>query len=98
MLIPRYLRTTRVKWFWYHAIWQTLVTGIVLLVGIGYGLRAAERQVKAGTTKHFNDPHKVCSNPFPLLVAYIPLYIESWACHPNTLRYPSLSWSSCSQR
>lgn len=69
VLIARYLRTTKIRWFWIHAFWQGLVLGPVLLTGIGYGIKATQRQVDAGTTATFNDPHKKAG--LAILILYI---------------------------
>jgi len=89
ILIARYLRTTRIPWFWIHAFWQSMVLGPILITGIGYGMKATDRQVKAGTTAHFNDPHKKAG--LAILILYIvQLMLGLFSHFANTTHIPGV--------
>ncbi|GJJ12194.1 hypothetical protein Clacol_006435 [Clathrus columnatus] len=89
ILIPRFLRTTKIKWFWIHALWQTLVLGPVLIVGIGYGIKATDRQVKASSTSHFNDPHKK-SGLAILILYFVQVMLGLFSHFANTNPIPGV--------
>ncbi|KAF8520213.1 hypothetical protein BU17DRAFT_75762 [Hysterangium stoloniferum] len=78
ILIPRYARTFTNKWFYGHAIFQTLVSGPVIVAGVAYGLKATQRTVATDATTNFGDTHtKLGLTLFVLYFAQVLLGVFS---------------------